>query len=144
MQTVKFFTHIPCFMLSVYDTQYLIYDTYENLYIGFNTCALLLLFFPRRPLLTLFVGVALLEVLSVVEVLPKLEVSSCNFKTMYKLLLFIKVFVIDVMRSKDNLSSRIAFLELFENMHVNVNYKFNQIEENFNQVNKEFRKCKTL
>lgn len=31
---------------------------------------------PRRPFLPLIVGVSLLEVLSVVEVLPTLEVSS--------------------------------------------------------------------
>ena len=51
--------------------------TYENLYCSFMI-GLLTFFLPLRPFFVLFVGVSLRDVLSVVDVLPTLEVSSLN------------------------------------------------------------------
>jgi hypothetical protein len=58
--------------------------TYENLYWSFMLFLIILLR-PLRPFLVLLVGVSLREVLSVVEVLPTLDVSSCRKQTYFSI-----------------------------------------------------------
>lgn len=58
--------------------------TYENLYWSFMLF-LTIFFRPLRPFLILQVGVSLREVLSVVEVLPTLDVSSCKKQIYFRI-----------------------------------------------------------